>query len=76
VIGSSIAYKNAGPFLSGSGGVYDLTVRYAGSNTAVITRTGVSFSNVRIYTVTARGDMTVTSTTAATRPTLDVTANR
>lgn len=76
IIASSIAYKNASTFLSGPGGVYDLTVRYAGSNTAVITRTGVSFSAVRIYTVSARGDMTVTSTTAAQRPTLDVTPNR
>jgi hypothetical protein len=30
----------------------------------------------RVYTVSARGDMTVTSTTATNRPTLDNTANR
>jgi hypothetical protein len=36
----------------------------------------VSFSPGRVYTITARGDMTVTSSTATTRPQLDNTANR
>jgi hypothetical protein len=75
-IGSAIAYKSGGAFLKVPGAVYDLTVRYSGSNTAVIVGAGVSFSNARVYTVSARGDMTVTSTTAATRPLLTTSANR
>ncbi|MEP6493867.1 MAG: DUF4397 domain-containing protein [bacterium] len=76
LVASSIAYKAGGVFTSLPAGVYDLTVRYAGSNTAQIVRTGVSFTANHTYTVAARGDMTVVSTTAATRPTLDVTPNR
>jgi hypothetical protein len=76
VIGSSIAYKNAGAFVALPGAVYNLTARYAGSNTAVIVLNAVSFSASRVYTVSAGGDATVTSTTAATRPFLDATANR
>jgi hypothetical protein len=76
VIGSNVAYKSGGAFVTVPGAVYDLTVRYAGSNTAVITSAGVSFTTSRVYTVSARGDMTVVSTTATTRPILDVTANR
>jgi hypothetical protein len=75
-IGTSIAYKTGSTFLGVPGAVYDLTVRYAGSNTAVIARAGVSFLVNRTYTVSSRGDMTVTSTTAATRPQLDNTTNR
>lgn len=76
VIGSAIAYKNASAFVAVPGAPYDLTVRYAGSNTAVIALSGVSLSLGRVYTVSARGDMTVVSTTAATRPQLAATANR
>lgn len=75
-VGSSIAYKSGGAFVKVPGAVYDLTVRYAGSNTGVIVRTGVSFVANRVYTVSARGDMTVVSTTATNRPFLDNTSNR
>ena len=75
-IGSTIAYKNGGAFVALPGAVYDLTARYAGSNTGVIVRTAVSFVANRVYTVSARGDMTVVSTTATNRPFLDNTANR
>jgi hypothetical protein len=76
VVGTSIAYKSAGAFVPMPGAFYDLTVRYTGSNTGVIVRTGVSFLGNRVYTVSSRGDMTVVSTTATNRPTLDNTANR
>jgi len=76
VIGSSIAYKSAGAFVPVPGAVYDLTARYSGSNTALAVTTAVSFSNARIYTVSARGDATVTSTTATNRPILSAVANR
>jgi hypothetical protein len=76
VLGSAVAYKSASAFVGVPGAFYDLTARVSGSNTGVIVRTGVSFVASRVYTVSARGDMTVTSTTATNRPTLDNTANR
>ncbi len=76
VVGSNIAYQSASAFLPMAGVPYDLTVRYAGSNTGVIVRAGVQFVAGRVYTVSSRGDMTVTSSTAANRPQLDNTANR
>jgi hypothetical protein len=57
-------------------GIYDLSTRAAGSSTNIIVRTAVGFSTGRVYTIGARGDITVTSTTAATRPQLDNTLNR
>jgi hypothetical protein len=75
-IGGEVAYKGAGAFTPLPSAVYDLTTRYTGSNTAVITRTAVSFGFGRVYTITARGDITVTSTTAATRPILENNVNR
>ena len=74
-VGGPIAYKAASAFKAMPGAVYDLTVRNVGSNAAVITRAGVSFSSSRSYTITARGDITVVSTTATNRPILDNTAN-
>lgn len=66
-IGGPIAYKAAGAFVSMPGAVYDLTARYTGSNTAVLTRTGVSFNAGRVYTISGR---------AGTGTVLDNTANR
>jgi hypothetical protein len=66
-VGGPIAYKSASPFGIVPGAVYDLTVRYTGSNTAVLTRTGIGFPAGRVFTVSAR---------AGTGTTLDVTANR
>ena len=76
VVGGAVAYKSAGEFTAMPGGVYDLTTRHTGSTAAVITRSNVSFVAGRIYTVTALGDMTVTSATDAKRPLLDNTRNR
>jgi hypothetical protein len=75
-IGSEQAYEGAGAFIAIPLGVYDLNTRYAGSSTNAITRTGVSFLGGRMYTIGARGDITVTSTTATNRPFLDNTVNR
>ena len=75
-LGTAVAYKSASPFKALPGAIYDLTARYTGSNTAIFNRTGVSFVVGRVYTVSARGDMTVVSTTATNRPFLDNTANR
>jgi hypothetical protein len=75
-VGGAVAYKSGGAFTAVPGAVYNLTTRYVGSTTNVITRTAVSFSAGKVYTIGARGDITVVSTTLATRPQLDNTANR
>jgi hypothetical protein len=76
VIGSgTTAYKSAGTFTAIPGALYQLYTTVAGSATKVIQRDGVTFSAGRIYTVTARGDITVGGT-AATARALDNTANR
>ena len=75
-VGAAVAYKTAGAFTPLPGAFYDLNARYAGSSTNVITRTGVSFSQGYVYTISARGDITVVSTTATNRPILDNTQNR
>jgi hypothetical protein len=71
-----VAYRSAGEFVALPPGGYDLFTRYAGSSTNAISRTAVAFAAGKVYTITARGDITVTSTTATNRPFLDNTANR
>jgi hypothetical protein len=75
-VGAVVAYKNGGAFIALPGGFYDLGARVAGSATNAISRTAVQFVNGKTYTISARGDMTVVSTTATNRPFLDNTANR
>ena len=75
-IGGAVVYKKGGAFVPVPNGVYDLSTRVAGSTTNVIVRTGVSFSFGSVYTIGARGDITVVSTTLANRPQLDNTLNR
>jgi len=78
-VGAEMAYKGAGAFVTLPSGAYDLSTRYTGSATNVITRPGVSFLGGRVYTITARGDITVAPSTAcaaANRTCLDNTANR
>ena len=75
-VGTAIAYKSGGTFTGLPQGVYDLSTRLAGSSTNLFARTGVSFLVGRVYTIGARGDITVVSTTATNRPFLDNTANR
>lgn len=70
-VGGLVAYKSAGVFTSLPVGSYDLTARTAGSSTNVFSRTAVSFTSGRAYTIAARGN-TATSSTMA----LDNTANR
>ncbi len=75
-LGTEVTYQNAGPFVSLPAGRYNLATRYAGGTTNIITRTAVDFVGGRTYTIGARGDITVVSTTATNRPFLDNTANR
>ena len=75
VIGTgTTAYKSAGTFTAIPGALYQLYTTVAGSATKVIQRDGVTFSNGRIYTITARGDITLATGTNAKA--LDNTANR
>lgn len=79
-VASNIAYKSGSAFVPVPEGNYELYVRYPSSATTnVISRNGSSVVNLiggKVYTLVARGDITVTSTTAATRPQIDFTANR
>lgn len=75
-VGGPVAYKSGSAFVAVPNGVYNLATRTTGSTTNAIVRTGVSFVAGRIYTIGARGDITVTSTTATNRPFLDNTLNR
>jgi hypothetical protein len=79
-VGAEVAYKSAGAFTAIPAGVYDLSTRYTGLTTNAMTRTGVSFVGGRVYTITARGDITVAATTTgcgtANKTCLDNTANR
>ena len=74
-IGGPVSYKGAGAFTNVPMGVYDLAARYTDSTTSKIVRTGVTLAGGRVYTVGARGDITITSTTATNRPFLDNTTN-
>ncbi len=75
-IGGPVAYKSAGAFVSVPQGTYEVNTRYTGQTANVITRTGVQFVAGKVYTIGARGDITIVSTTATNRPFLDLTANR
>lgn len=79
-VGGEIAYKAAGAFTPLPNGVYDLSTRYAGSATNALTRTAVSFVAGTVYSITARGDITVAPTTTAcastNRTCLDFTLHR
>src|SRR5687768_5813377 len=70
-VGGPVAYKSAGAFTAIPGGFYDISARLTGSSTNAISRAGVSFLPGRVYTIAAKCDITMTSTTAATRPILD-----
>ena len=72
----TVAYKSAGTYTGIAPGTYELYTTVAGSATKVIKREGVVLAAGRIYTISARGDITVVSTTATNRPFLDNTANR
>ena len=74
-LGGQVAYKSAGAFTALTPAPYDLHARDANGADKII-RTFVTFMPGHVYTITARGDMTVTSSTALNRPFLDNTANQ
>jgi hypothetical protein len=70
-VGTEVTYKAAGAFTALPPGSYDLGTRYAGSTTNAISRVNVGIAAGRVYTITARGNITSSSTIL-----LDNTANR
>ncbi len=75
-LGGAVAYKSAGGFTAVPTGVYNLFTRYTDSTANKVTRTSQSFLGGHLYTVSARGDITITSATATNRPFLDNTAHQ
>jgi len=75
-LGGAVAYQATAAFTAIPTGIYNLFARYTDSTTNKVTRTAQSFLGGHLYTITARGDITITSTTATNRPFLDNTANR
>jgi hypothetical protein len=76
-LGSAVAYKSGSDFVVVQEGVYDLSARNVGATATAIPRTAVSFVRGRVYTISSRGDITIsTAGTAVNRPFLDNTINR
>lgn len=73
-IGAAVPYKAASAFVAVPAGSYSLSV--TGLGATPVTHSAVPLTGGRYYTVTARGDITVTSSKATTYPTLDTQANR
>lgn len=74
VIGGPTAYKGATEFVPITGGFFTLIARDAGGTDKIV-REGVNLNQRGIFSITARGDFTITSTTATNRPQLDATFN-
>lgn len=70
-VGGDVAYRGAGTFVKLAPATYDLRGAVAGVN--AVTRTGVTFTAGKYYTITLRGTIGVTGTPA---PFLDNTANK
>ncbi|QKJ28861.1 DUF4397 domain-containing protein [Mucilaginibacter mali] len=80
-VASAVAYKSASAFTTVPVGIYELYGRYpSNATTNVVVRNGTSavgLTQGRVYTITALGDMTVSTTgTATNRCRFDNTTNR
>jgi hypothetical protein len=85
-VGTAIAYKSAGAFVAVAPGTYNIAGTCgatcnstgAGFATTSVTRTALSMTAGRIYTIAIRGDVTLNpaTTTLANRLLFDFTANR
>lgn len=79
VVATNVGYKTGSSFMELPFGVYELFARYPGNPANIISRNGTSVVSLiagRSYTISARGDMTVTGAAAVNRPFLDNTSNR
>lgn len=85
-IGTTIAYKGASGFSTVPAGTYNVAGACGttcnstgvGNNTTAVTRTGITLTAGRYYTIALRGDVTLNpaTTTLANRLQFDFTANR
>ena len=85
-VGTSVAYKSAGTFIALPAGTYNVTGTCAttcnstgaGNATTTVTRTGITLSAGRYYTIALRGDVTLNpaTTSLANRLLFDFSANR
>lgn len=73
-VGGATAYKGATDFVPITGGFFTVVARDAGGTDKIV-REGVNLNQRGIFSITARGDFTITSTTATNRPQLDATFN-
>lgn len=77
IVATNVAYKSASNFAKVPQGVYDLILRYTGTATNIVIRTGVSVTKSNTYSFSLRGDITLPYTgTATNRPFIDNTPNR
>lgn len=76
-VAANVAYKSGSAFVAFPVvGATDFVVRVGSATTDFVVRTAVTQDGGRAYTVTARGDATVSATgTSTSRPQLDNTAN-
>lgn len=78
-VAKNVIYKTGSDFVLVPSGVYEVYARYPNSSVNVIVRNGtstVSLVTGQAYSISSRGDMTVTGAAAANRPFLDNTSNR
>lgn len=75
-LASGVAYKSASPFTKVAPGSYTIAVQQDGAASPRFTIPNTGFQPGFVYTLSLRGDWTVTSTTASTRPILDNIRNR
>lgn len=73
-VGSQVAYKSGSGFVKIPPAGYSAVLRLPDRD--IVVANALGFQEGRAYTVSLRGDITVTSTTAATRPMLEVWLNR
>lgn len=73
-VATAVPYKGASAFTTIPAGIFNLFARYPDSTANKVTRNAVTFLGGRLYTVGARGNITVASGTTA--PAFDNTANR
>lgn len=73
-VGSAVAYKGASDFVKVPVAGYNLALRVG--NQLAVTGSNFGFEAGTVYTISLRGDMTVTSPTAANRPILESWINR
>ncbi|MGA1310077.1 MAG: DUF4397 domain-containing protein [Gemmatimonadaceae bacterium] len=85
-VGTAITYKSAGSFVAVAPGTYNIAGTCgatcnstgSGNNTITVSRTALSMTAGRVYTITLRGDVKLNplTTTLANRLLFDFTANR